>query len=147
MWNLTAIQGFPGSFPDFPGSSPDFPRSFPDFPGGQPCRGREAPGTPFQTLFGGFLGRGLFDPCRRPTMSQGLPHLLGPPPPRVRKCERTLFGALWKMSRIFREISCDHVSWKSKDENLQNVSPIFHRIFRPPLVKNSPELRSGRLRA
>ena len=30
--------------------------------------GREAPGTPFQTLFGGFLGRGLFDPCRRPTM-------------------------------------------------------------------------------
>ena len=36
LWNLTAIQGFPGSFPDFPGSSPDFPGSFPDFPGGQP---------------------------------------------------------------------------------------------------------------
>ena len=32
LWNLTGIQGFPGSFPDFPGSSPDFPRSFPDFP-------------------------------------------------------------------------------------------------------------------
>ena len=29
LWNFTAIQGFPGSFPDFPGS-------FPDFPGGQP---------------------------------------------------------------------------------------------------------------
>ena len=32
LWTLTAIQGFPGSFPDFPGSSPDFPWSFPDFP-------------------------------------------------------------------------------------------------------------------
>ena len=36
LWNLTAIQGFPGSFPDFPGSSPDFPGSSPDFPGDQP---------------------------------------------------------------------------------------------------------------
>ena len=36
LWNLTAIQGFPGSFPDFPASSPDFPGSFPDFPRGQP---------------------------------------------------------------------------------------------------------------
>ena len=36
LWNFTAIQGFPGSFPDFPGSSPDFPGSFPDFPRGQP---------------------------------------------------------------------------------------------------------------
>ena len=36
LWNLTAIQRFPGSFPDFPGSSPDFPGSSPDFPGGQP---------------------------------------------------------------------------------------------------------------
>ena len=35
LWNRTAIQGLPGSFPDFPGSSPDFPGSFPDFPGGQ----------------------------------------------------------------------------------------------------------------
>ena len=25
LWNLPAIQGFPGSFPDFPGTSPDFP--------------------------------------------------------------------------------------------------------------------------
>ena len=37
LWNLTTIQGFPGSFPDFPGSSPDFPGSLPDFPRGQPC--------------------------------------------------------------------------------------------------------------
>ena len=29
LWNLTAIQGFPGSFPDFPGSFPDFPRGQP----------------------------------------------------------------------------------------------------------------------
>ena len=36
LWNFTAIQGFPGSFPNFPGSFPDFPGSFPDFPGGQP---------------------------------------------------------------------------------------------------------------
>ena len=27
LWNLTAIQRFPGSFPDFPGSSPNFPGS------------------------------------------------------------------------------------------------------------------------
>ena len=27
LWNLTAIQGFPGSFPGFPGSSPNFPGS------------------------------------------------------------------------------------------------------------------------
>ena len=38
LWNLTAIQGFPGSFPDFSGSSPDFPGGFPNFPGGQPLR-------------------------------------------------------------------------------------------------------------
>ena len=25
LWNLTAIQRFPGSFPNFPGSSPNFP--------------------------------------------------------------------------------------------------------------------------
>ena len=36
LWNLTAIQRFPGSFPDFPGSSPNFPGGFPDFPRGQP---------------------------------------------------------------------------------------------------------------
>ena len=33
LCNLTAIQGFPGSFPDFPGSSPDLPagsRTFPE---------------------------------------------------------------------------------------------------------------------
>ena len=27
LWNLTAIQRFPGSFPNFPGSSPNFPGS------------------------------------------------------------------------------------------------------------------------
>ena len=36
LWNLTAIQRFPGSFPDFPGSLPDFPGSLPDFPGSLP---------------------------------------------------------------------------------------------------------------
>ena len=36
LWNLKAIQGFPGNFPDFPGSSPNFPGGFPHFPGGQP---------------------------------------------------------------------------------------------------------------
>ena len=35
LWNLTAIQRFPGSFPNFPRSSPNFPASSPDFPGGQ----------------------------------------------------------------------------------------------------------------
>ena len=33
-------------------------------------RGREAPGTPFSDFFRSFLGRGLFEPCRKPTMSQ-----------------------------------------------------------------------------
>ena len=33
LWNLTAIQGFPRSFPNFPGSSPNFPGSSPNFPG------------------------------------------------------------------------------------------------------------------
>ena len=33
-------------------------------------RGREAPATPFRTFLRGFLGRGLFDHCRRPTLSQ-----------------------------------------------------------------------------
>ena len=36
LWNLTANQRFPGSFPNFPGSSPNFPGSSPNFPGGQP---------------------------------------------------------------------------------------------------------------
>ena len=31
-------------------------------------RGREAPRTPFQTFFLSFLGRGLFDLCRRPIL-------------------------------------------------------------------------------
>ena len=33
-------------------------------------RGLSAPGTPFRTFFRSFLGRGLLDSCRRPTMSQ-----------------------------------------------------------------------------
>ena len=36
LWNLTAIQRFPGSFPDLPESFADFPGGFPDFPGGPP---------------------------------------------------------------------------------------------------------------
>ena len=44
-------------------------------------RGREAPGTPFRTFFRSFLGRGLFDSCRRPTMSQRK----GPKTPRFCK--------------------------------------------------------------
>ena len=44
LWNLTAIQRFPGSSPNFPGSSPNFPGSSPDFPGGQPlCLGSLTP--------------------------------------------------------------------------------------------------------
>ena len=35
--------------------------------------GAERPGNPFSDCFRDFLGRGLFDPCRRPTMSQHLP--------------------------------------------------------------------------
>ena len=51
LWNLTAIQRFPGSFPNFPGSSPNFPRSFPDFPGGQPFSlGRLTPSPDSQKL-------------------------------------------------------------------------------------------------
>ena len=51
LWNLTAIQGLPGSFPDFPASSPNFPRGFPDFPGGQPLfLGRLTPSLDSQKL-------------------------------------------------------------------------------------------------
>ena len=32
--------------------------------------GPRGPGNPFSNFFRSFLGRGLFDPCRRPTMSQ-----------------------------------------------------------------------------
>ena len=32
--------------------------------------GSRGPGNPFSDFFPGFLGRGHFDPCRRPTMSQ-----------------------------------------------------------------------------
>ena len=57
--------------------------------------------------------------------------------------ERTLFDAVWKMSRIFREISCGHFPWKLKDENLQDDSPNVHRTFRASLAQISQELRSG----
>ena len=33
-------------------------------------RGQKAPGPLSPAFFRGFLGRDLFDPCRRPTMSQ-----------------------------------------------------------------------------
>ena len=35
--------------------------------------GPRGPGNPFSDFFRSFLGRGLFDSCRRPTMSQFLP--------------------------------------------------------------------------
>ena len=57
--------------------------------------------------------------------------------------ERTRVGAVWKMSRIFREISCGHIPCKLKDENLQRFSPNFHCTFHPSLAQISPELRSG----
>ena len=39
-----------------------------------------------------------------------------------------LFGALWKMSAISREISCGHFPWTLNDENLQKFSPDRSRI-------------------
>ena len=36
LWNLTAIQRFPGSFPHLPRKFPKLPGKFRDFPGGQP---------------------------------------------------------------------------------------------------------------
>ena len=74
------------------------------------------------------------------------PLKFGPPTSQNCSSERTLVGALWKMSRIFREISCDHFAWKSKDENLQNFSPNVHRIFRPSLVKKLPRSESVKCR-
>ena len=75
------------------------------------------------------------------------PILLGPPAPRVAAMKKTLFGALWKMSRIFREIFCGHFPLKLKDENLRKISPKFRCIFRRSLANFSQELRSGGLRA
>ena len=53
------------------------------------------------------------------------------------------------MWRIMHEISCGHLSWKLKDENLRKISPKLRRIFRQPFEINrpriSPEFRSGGL--
>ena len=72
---------------------------------------------------------------------------VGPPSPQRCSSEKTLFGALWKMSRIFCENFCGHFPWKLKDENVRKISPKFRRNFRRSLAKNSQELRSGGLSA
>ena len=56
-------------------------------------------------------------------------------PPSSQSCssERTLFGALWKMSRSFREVSCGHFPWKLNDENLQKKTSTH---FLPVSCKN-----------
>ena len=41
-----------------------------DFSWAFPTPGPRGPGNPFSDFFGSFLGRGLSDSCRRPTMSQ-----------------------------------------------------------------------------
>ena len=73
--------------------------------------------------------------------------LLGSPSPQSCSSEKTLFGTVWKTSRIFREFFCGHFPWKLQDENLQKNSPKFRRVFRRSLTKNSRELRSGGMRA
>ena len=72
---------------------------------------------------------------------------IGSPSPQSCSSEKTLFGTVWKMSRIFREFFCGHFPWKLQDENLRKISPKFHRIFRRSLTKISRELRSGGMRA
>ena len=56
--------------------------------------------------------------------------------------ERIWFHGQPNLSPIFREISCAHFSWKSKDENRRKISPFFRRMFRPCRRKISPEFRS-----
>ena len=62
---------------------------------------------------------------------------IGVPTSQSCNSERTLSGAVWKMSRIFREISCGHFPWKLKDEYLQKVSPNFRCTFHSSLTRTS----------
>ena len=73
--------------------------------------------------------------CVRPRLEQ----------PRLGTAD--LFGALWKMPRTLRVISCGHFPWKLKDENLRNKIANVSHIFRQSLAKLSPALRPRRLRA
>ena len=45
--------------------------------------------------------------------------------------ERILFRDSWDLSRIFREISCAHFSWKFKDENRRQKFAKFSLRFSP----------------
>ena len=90
--------------------------------------GPRGPGNPFSDFFRSFLGRGLFDPCRRPTMSQSKPAsvLLGsvslrenlsrstispaPPSKGSKTCQstagfnRTLAAVLWALLILGRDL-------------------------------------------
>ena len=48
---------------------------------------------------------------------------LGPPTSLSYSSERTLFGTMWEMLRIFGEISCGHFPWRLKGENLRKIWP------------------------
>ena len=70
--------------------------------------------------------------------------MLGPPNRQSCSSEKkALFGAVWKMSRIFCELFCSPFPLKLKDENLKIYLPKFRRIFRRSLTKISQEFRSG----
>ena len=51
--------------------------------------------------------------------------IIGPPSSQSFRTERTLFGELCNMSRIFREISCGHCPWKLTTQICEN----FHQNF------------------
>ena len=58
--------------------------------------------------------------------------LLGPPAPRVAAMKITLFGAMWKMSRIFREsflqpFSLEIEGWKLA-KNFVKIEPHFSLV-------------------
>ena len=62
--------------------------------------------------------------------------IIGPPmPPELQQWQKkkTLLGAVWKMSRIFREVFCGPFLWKLKDENLwkssSHFSPVSYKNF------------------
>ena len=107
LWNLTAIQRFPGSFPNFPGSSPNFPGSSRTSP--------EVRGTSGEVRG---LSRSSGEPGSLPATRQiCLQHAA----PKSRKCRcqfRTTFSDMSaKLCRELRNIYHHHPESKKRESS------------------------------
>ena len=104
-------------------------------------RGRQRGVTPIFFLFR--FPRFRFLPICAPCFRE----LLGPPAPRVAAVKKTLFGTVWKMSRIFVNFIAAIFPGNWRTKICKNFRQKFRRIFRRSLTKISRELRSGGMRA